>query len=87
MSTSKTSRGTVVVQRKRSNDLMTFLAETSGCCCLYSFLQQNKAKTTTEWAEELGVGVQLVRQHRKLMREKITRCRGLDKKVCAKDWC
>lgn len=71
--------------RPRSNDLMTFLAETSGYCCVFAFMKDNAWKQTGRWARELGVSVRLVRAHRALLRDGITRCRRLGKS-CSKDW-
>lgn len=65
---------------------MTFLAESSGYCCTFAFLVDNKKKPTKKWAKELGVSDRLVRAHRQLLKEGITRCRRLDKRKCAKDW-
>jgi len=46
----------------------------------------NAHKRAKVWAKELGVSLRTVQGARMLMREKITRCRNLEKNRCAKDW-
>lgn len=72
--------------RPKSHDLMTFLAESSGYCCLYAFLRDNSHKRASAWAEELGISARTIRNYRAVLREGVTRCRRLEKHRCAKDW-
>lgn len=81
MSSTKTTK-----PRPRSNDLLTFLAESEGYCCLYAFMRDNSHKKASVWAEELGIASRTVRNYRTRLREGITRCRALEKTRCAKEW-
>lgn len=65
---------------------MTFLAETSGYCCLWAFMTDNAHKRPKVWAKQLGVSLRTVQSSRMLIRERVTRCRNLEKNRCAKDW-
>lgn len=72
--------------RPRSNDLLTFLAESEGFCCTFAFIKAYSKVPTRAWAAQLGVSVKLVQQHRRLYRAKITRCRELPEPPCMQSW-
>lgn len=54
--------------------LIPFLAQTSGYCCTYAFVQANRHKTRAAWAVELGVSDSTVQESRAMVRDSIITC-------------
>lgn len=58
--------------------LIKFLAETSGYCCQWAFVEANRAKTRKDWASELGVSESTVKESRAQARDGILQCKQCD---------
>lgn len=64
--------------------LIQFLAETSGDCCIYNFLQRYRGMKNKDMAAKLGVSLRLVVKERGIMKDGGYACRHRENCKCQK---